>query len=351
MFPGMDRFRGAQMASGTTLTPRQKAAVIVRVLLDGEDPLPIADLTGETQTLLAQEMASMHLIDRNTRDAVIAEFCESLERVGVTFPGDLDATLALLGQQLSVDATDRLRRIAALSGRGDPWERVGNLPVSQLRLLARGEAVEIAALMLSKLPVATASEVFADLPRDRARAVTLAMSMTSDVTRPALHRIGQVLLQAADNLPRPAIDSPAVERVGAILNFATADLRDAVLEGLDQDDAEFAGGVRRTIFTFRHIPDRVSSRDIPRIGREVENAVLVRALAGAKDNDATAAEFILSSLPQRLAESLRGDIESAGEIRRRVAEVAMGEVVAAIRQLVATGELTFLPPPDEDAAA
>ncbi|TRW97265.1 flagellar motor switch protein FliG [Paracoccus sp. M683] len=340
------------MAHITVLSPRQKAAVIVKLLLDGQDELPLSALNDEAQTLLAQEMAAMQLIDRTTRDAVIGEFCDSLERIGVTFPGDLDSTLDILGQQLSVDATDRLRRVAALSGQGDPWDRIGALPADKLVMLACNEAVEIAALMFSKLPVSKASEVFGKLPRERARAVALAMSMTGDVTRAALHRVGLILLQAADALPRPAIDSPAVERVGAILNFATADLRDAILEGLDQDDAQFAGGVRKTLFTFRHIPSRVEVRDIPRIVRDIDNNTLIRALAGAKDEDAQTTEFILSNLPQRLAENLRGEIETAGTIRPRDAEIAMTEVVAAIRALADSGDLDLILPSNggEEAA-
>lgn len=339
------------MTTATNLTPRQKAAVIVKLLVDGDEGLSLTTLNREAQVLLAQEMAAMQLIDRATRDAVITEFCDSLERIGVTFPGDLDATLDILGQQLSEDATDRLRRVAALSGRGDPWERIGTLPADKLVILISGEAVEIAALLLSKLPVGKASDVFAKLPRDRARAVALAMSLTGEVTRPALHRIGMVLLQAADALPRPAIDSPAVERVGAILNFAASDLRDSVLEGLDQTDAQFAGGVRRAIFTFRHIPERIEPRDIPRIAREVDNAALVRALAGATGPDADAAQFILTNLPQRLAESLRGEIETVGQIRPRDAEEAMTEVVASIRLLVSSGDLSFIPRSDDDQQA
>ena len=332
----------------TSLSPRQKAAVIVKLLVDGNETLPLASLKGEAQALLAQEIASMELIDRNTRDAVITEFCDSLERIGVTFPGNLDATLDILGQQLSDDTTDRLRRIAALTGTGDPWDRISVLPVDKLTILASNEAVEIAALLFAKLPVGKASEVFGKLPRDRARAVAYAMSLTGDITRPALHRIGQVLLQAADALPRPAIESPAVERVGAILNFATADLRDAILEDLDQEDSGFAGGVRKAIFTFRHIPSRIEPRTVPQIARSVDNTILVRALAGATGDNAAAAEFILANLPQRLAESLRGEIESAGKIRPKDAEEAMTEVVASIRALADAGELSFVDPDQDD---
>ncbi len=339
------------MNTMTTLTARQKAAVIVKLLLDEENGIELSALKGDAQASLAQEMATMHLIDRTTRDAVIMEFCESLERIGVTFPGDLDATLDMLGQQLSDDTTDRLRRVAALSGRGDPWERLATLPVDRLTQLANNEAVEIAAVMFSMLPVTTASDVFGKLPADRARAVAHAMSMTGQITKSSLQRIGGVLLQAADSIPRPAIESPAVDRVGALLNFATAELRDAVLDGLDQDDAQFAGGVRKTIFTFKHIPARVEARDVPRITRDVDNAVLVRALAGATGEEAEAAEFILSNLPQRLAETIREDIESTGKMRPRDAEEAMSEVVSAIRQLADSGELTFIDPDEQDDSA
>lgn len=339
------------MTSLTTLTPRQKAAVIVKLLLDGQEELPLSALNGDAQELLTQEMAAMQLIDRATRDAVITEFCDSLERVGVTFPGDLDATLDILGQQLSDDTTDRLRRVAALSGRGDPWERIGLLPVEKLVMLASTEAVEISALMLSKLPVGKASDLFGKLPRDRARAIALAMSMTGEITRPALYRVGLVLLQAADALPRPAIELPAVERVGAILNFATAELRDAILEGLDEQDAQFAGGVRKAIFTFRHIPERIEPRDIPRILRDVENDLLIRALAGGAETYPETVEFILSNLPQRMADNLRGDIDAAGTIRPRDAEAAMTEMVSTIRALVDRGELSFIPVDDPDERA
>lgn len=108
------------MTIQTGLNQRQKAAVIVRLLLDDDEASSLSRLDSESQTLLAEEMAGMELIDRQTRDAIITEFCDRLESVGVTFPGDLDGTLAMLGTQLSEDSTDRLRRRAVIQGRGDP---------------------------------------------------------------------------------------------------------------------------------------------------------------------------------------------------------------------------------------
>ncbi|MDO5704878.1 MAG: FliG C-terminal domain-containing protein [Paracoccus sp. (in: a-proteobacteria)] len=333
----------AQMA----LSPRQKAAVIVRLLMDGNDDMNLSALDRDHQAALAQEMAGMDLIDRTTRDAVITEFCDSLESVGVTFPGGLDGTLDMLGSSLSDDTANHLRRIAALTGKGDPWERIAALPVDKIIALANQEAVEIVALMFSKLPVSKASEAFTALGPVRARTVAHAMSMTGGVTIEALHRVGQVLLRAADALPRPAIEKPAVDRVGAILNFASAEIRDSVLQGLDDDDAEFAVDVRKAIFTFAHIPTRIQPRDVPRIVREIETPVLLRALAGATENNAISAEFILTNISQRMAEGLRDEMGSVGKQKPRDIEDAMSVVVAAIRDLEAAGELVMVVPDDE----
>jgi len=135
------------------LSPRQKAAVIVRlVLAEGED-IDLARLPPALQTELAQEMALMGVIDRETRNAIVSEFCDRLESIGLSFPGDIDGTLDLLGGHLSADTTDRLRRMAALNGTGDPWDRIAAMTPALLAELARAEAVEIAAVMFSKLPV------------------------------------------------------------------------------------------------------------------------------------------------------------------------------------------------------
>ena len=108
------------------LTARQKAAIIVRLILaEGED-MDLARLPSGLQTDLAQEMALMGLIDRDTRNAVIAEFCDTLS-IGLSFPGDIDGTLELLDGHLSPGTTDRLRRMAALNGGGDPWDRIAAL--------------------------------------------------------------------------------------------------------------------------------------------------------------------------------------------------------------------------------
>lgn len=329
------------------LNQRQKAAVIVRLLLDDEDAPALERLDSNSQTLLAEAMAGLELVDRQTRDAIIGEFCDHLEAVGLTFPGDLDGTLAILGDRLSQDSTDRLHRMAIMSGRGDPWSRISALPRESLLALANSEPVDIIALMLSKLPVARASEAFSALDKDRARLVAQAMSLTAGVSAEALQRVGMILLQAAENLARPALDTPAADRVGALLNSASSDLRNSVLEALDQSDEVFAGGVRRAIFIFAHIPARIQPRDVPRIARELDQPTLVRALLAPGDDNAATSAFILENLSQRMADTLREEMAAVGKIAAKDAEEAMTAIVTAIRNLQEAGELELIAPTED----
>ncbi|MFG6081341.1 FliG C-terminal domain-containing protein [Paracoccus litorisediminis] len=331
------------------LSARQKAAIIVRVVLGEGEDLDLSRIPPGLQTDLAQEMALMGLVDRDTRNTVIAEFCDRLEAVGLSFPGDIDGTLDLLDGHLSADTTDRLRRLAALNGSGDPWERIAHFTPQLLAELARTEAIEIAAVMFSKLPVPRAAEVFGLLDSQRSRQIAYAMSLTGMIEEKALHRIGRALIQAADAVPRPAIEGKVVDKVGAILNGSPATTRDDVLAGLDDDDAEFATEVRKTIFTWANIPTRVDPRDIPRITREVEGPIMITAMAGAKGRNKPTVEFLLSGLPSRLAESIREEVENTNAVTAKDAEIAMNNVVTTIRRMEADGDLFLIAQDSDDA--
>jgi flagellar motor switch protein FliG len=198
--------------------------------------------------------------------------------------------------------------------------------------------------MLSKLPVAKSAELLGKLPGDKARRVAYAVSLTGNVDPETVRRIGISLVTQLDSQPPKAFDSDPVERVGAILNVSGAATRDDVLAGLEAEDAGFAAQVKKAIFTFVHLPARVVARDVPKIIRLVDQAVLVTALTGAQGNaeQAAAAEFLLANMSQRMAQGLREEMAARGKVREKDAEEAMSAVTNAVRELEASGELVLL---------
>jgi flagellar motor switch protein FliG len=337
---------GAVSLAPRVLSAREKAAVIVRLMLAEGTPLPLSSLPEHMQAALTEQMGQMRLVDRVTLGAVVGEFLTELESVGLTFPGGIEGAISMMDGHISQTAAARLRRLAGASAKADPWDRISALPPERLIPLIEAESTEVAAVMLSKLPVPKAAELLSLMPGDRARRVAHAVSMTGGVDPEAVRRIGLAIAGQLDAQPPRAFDTGPVERVGAILNVSPAATRDDVLAGLEAEDAGFAAEVRRAIFTFVHLPARLNPRDVPKVVRLVEMPVMVTALAGAMQSaeGAAAAEFVLANMSGRMAQSLREEIAARGRVRDKDAEAAMTAIITAVRQLEAAGEVALIQP-------
>lgn len=325
------------------MSAREKAAVIVRLMLAEGTSLPLSSLPEHMQAAIAEQMSLMRLVDRGTLGIVVGEFLNELEQVGLSFPGGIEGALTMMDGHISTTAANRLRRLAGASAKADPWDRLMALPIDRLLPVLEGESVEVAAVMLSKLPVPKAAELLGKLPGDRARRVAYAVSMTGNVDPECVRRIGISLASQLDNQPVRAFDTGPVERVGAILNISPVFTREDVLKGLDEADQSFADQVRRALFTFIHIPKRLAARDVPKVIRVVEQPLLVTALTYAEQQPDLVASVahVLDNLSQRMTQGLREEMVARGKVKDRDGEDAMAAVISAIRQLQGAGEIVL----------
>ncbi len=329
-------------APGVQLTPKEKAAVVVRLLL-AEGAVPaLSSLPESKQTELAIQLARMAPVDQATVAAVVDEFVSAIENIGLSFPSGLDGALGLLDGVISSSASSRLREMAPAAYRGDPWERIGSVDPERLVKILERESNEVAAVLLSKLKVSKAAELLGMLPGERARRITYGVSLTGSVSPDVVYRIGVSLADELEKRPARAFSEGPVTRVGAILNYAPGSVRDQILEGLDKDDAEFAREVRQAIFTFANIPERISPRDMPKIQARIEQADLVTVVAGAEGADRKAVEFFLENISKRLAENIGEEAKEKGAVKTQDREAAMMRIVNAIRELETAGEIFFV---------
>lgn len=332
-----------------TLSRKAKAAIVVRLLLNEGADIPLEDLSEDLQEQLTKQMGSMRVISRDTLQFVVQEFAEEVERIGLSFPGGIAGALSALDGKISPRTAARLAKEANVRATGDPWMRIRAIGVDQLIPVMEQESIEVAAVLLSKLDVPKAAEILGKIPGPKARQITFAMSQTGAVTPDAVDCIGRALADQLSARPAQAFDEDPVDRVGAILNSSTSITRDDVLEGLDERDEGFASAVRKAIFTFGNIPERIAPRDLPRVLRDVEQADLVVALSGAATSGMQAsADFILENMSSRMADQLREEIEEAGKQKQTDVEVSMSNIVTAIRALEASGDLMLISPEEEE---
>ncbi len=334
----------ASSSAPKALSRRQKAAVVIRLLVNGGADPGLRDLPPEQQRRLVHDMASLRFVDRATLAAVIAEFATELDGIGLHFPRDPARHLAALDGILSLDVVESLS--AEFGGNGDagdaPWNNIAEAEDTELLALVENESDEVCAIMLSKLPPARAAALIRDLPGVRGEAIVAAFARTEAVTPAAVSRIGLALARQTATRPTPAFETDGVRRVAGILNNATSGLRRSILESLDAADGIFAERVRAAVFSYENIPDRVAARDVPRVLREVDNDTLVVALAGTPPELAAVREFLLAALSKRMAEQLTDQMaELAEPPTPDAADAAMAEVVSAIRAMEERGDLSL----------
>jgi len=319
------------------------------------DIVPDADVSGGVDFGLPPTLSVSSTPNRSSGSSpalksVIDEFAGEIEDIGLSFPGGIEGALSVLEGSISPATAARMRKMAGVKISGDPWISIAGLdPELLLGVLETEsvESVEVAAVLLSKLKVSIAAELLGRLPGPRARKVAYAVSLTGAVDPEIVEKIGRALAEQLDAQPAKAFETGPVERVGAILNFSPAATRDEVLSGLDEDDKVFAGAVRKAIFTFGNIPDRIDPRDVPKITKEIEQSVLVTALASASGPLEPAAEFILGAMSKRMAEQIREEMDELGAVKQAAGEAAMNEIVATIRKMEANGEVLLIAE-DED---
>lgn len=340
---------GGQMMTATevrvprSLTAREKAAIVVRLVISEGADIPLEDLPEDLQEKLTQQMGQMGLVDRITLDAVAAEFADALEGIGLAFPHGLAGALSAMDGKIAPTTAARLRKEAGVRQIGNPWQRLRGLDAMELAEIAQAESTEVAAVLLSKIETAKAAELLSKLPGPLARKITFAVSQTGSVTPEAVERIGWSLAKQLDDKPISAFEDGPDKRVGAILNQSTAATREDVLESLDQEDAAFATSVRKEIFTFAHIPRRLSARDVPAVIRQIEQGDLIVAMAAAVEGaDAESKEFMLTNMSGRMADNLRDEVTEMGTVKQSEGEEAMNRCITAIRQLEMDGVLDLV---------
>jgi len=331
----------ATSAKSAAVTRRQMAAIVVRLAIANGLNVPIATLPRAVQAELVRQLSNLHHVEQETVHAAVSEFCNQFENAGINFPGGVREALDLLGDAISPDVRKDLRRKAGLSLFADPWKTIAGQDIEALIPIVENEGTEVAAVVLSKIETTKAAAILGKLPGDKARRIAFAISLTGTIAPDIVERIGTSVAELLDDKPVVAFADDPIKRVGTILNYSPGATRDGVLEGLEAENAEFAKEVRKTIFTFADIPDRVQTKDIPKILREVDPDVALTALAGAKGPDEVARDYLLNNMSKRMAEQLREDMQAKASVKLDEADAAATQFIVAIRQLEAAGEVTL----------
>lgn len=331
------------------VSKQQKAAILLSVLLEGENTPNLDHIATEDLKNTVDTMASYGEVDRSTVDLVILEFLSELDEFGISMRGGLEGTLTSLKGYVSDKSLENIRKAYVRSPSVDVWTSISSAEVPLLKACLANEHPQIKATVLSKIPSALSAELLGSMDPHEAREVMLAIINANDIEPEILEIIGQSINETLFSEDGPSVfDKTPVERAGDIMNFAQSEIRERLMNEFGESDPETAERIRKVMFTFPDIPTRLLPRDVSAVTRTVPPDVLLKALKGAETSSPEVVEFILSSLSSRIADQMREELAETEAGKKKDMEAAMNEIIMGIRQLESDGAITLIIEEDGD---
>lgn len=319
------------------LRGRRKAAVLLVAL----GPQKAAEIFGHLSESeieeLSLEMAKTGDIPHEQIEAVLQEVSENSMALKSIAVGGVDYARQVLEQALgperAAEITGRLSAMIEMR----PFEFLQRTPPEQINAFLRNEAPQTKALIISSLHTTLAAETLALLEPAEQADVSLRIARMSETSPAVIRDVEGVMRQKLSNvLAEEYASSGGVQSLADILNFADRPTERNVLETLAQSDEELVEEIRALLFVFEDIV-KLDDRSMQAVLKGVEDADLALALRGVSEE---VREKVLANVSERRSEMLVEEIEYQPPQRKSVVEEAQGRIVAEVRRLEESGEIT-----------
>ncbi len=215
------------------------------------------------------------------------------------------------------------------------WSR--NVNVGTLASYVEGEHPQTIAMILAHMPAEISSEIMMNLPEERKGDIALRLARLGQISEDVVRDVDRALKMELSGAVGPGGKAGGIEVLVNIINGVDKATEDAVMEFLEEDDAEMANEIRKLMFVFEDLGN-VDDTAMREILKKVEGQQLTYALKTATDD---MKEKIFSNLSQRAGEMLKDDLEAMGPVRLTEVEEAQQAVVRAAKELEAEGTITL----------
>lgn len=317
------------------LTGPQKSAVLCIALGPKGAARILQQLSPEEVERVTREIAAMPQVEPEVMEAVLEEFRAAAQNPAPAPRGGVDYARSVLEQAVGAGrAREVVSRIE--DGRGGGFGRLSAAQPAALAALLRDEHPQVVALALVHLDAKQAAATLQALEPGLAADVAYRVARMGRVQPAVLALVESRIGGRTAAAPRRAAPAPGgADVVGQWLNRGGEALEKQVLEAITGRDADVAGRIRASMFTFEDLL-LVDNKGMQRVLREVETRDLATALKAASPE---LKRHILSAMSERAASALEEEIEILGPVRVRDVEAVHQKIVDSVRALGQSGEI------------
>ena len=253
--------------------------------------------------------------------------------------GGLDYAKELLSKALGPQrAGEILNKVAEASQLNRPFAIARKADAQQILNIINYEHPQTIALILCYLQVEKAAQIIAELPEEIQSEVALRIATMNTTSPDVIREIEKVLDDKLSTIVKTETTVlGGIDTLVGILNQVDRTTEKNITESLQEQDYELAEKIKSCMFVFEDIII-LDDRAIQRVLREVDSRELALSMKGTKEE---IKEKIFKNMSERAQAMLQEDIEYLGPVRAREVQDAQTKIVATIRALELSGEITI----------
>lgn len=326
------------MSSSPALTPAQKAAAVV-ISLGAEKASKIYKYLNEDDLeTLTLEVAKLKHIGSAQTESVLDDFYKLCLTQKVITDGGLEYAKSVLEKAFGLQTASSLLDRITKSLKSRAFEFIRKTDSRHMFAIIQHERPQTIALILSYARADQASDVIAELPKNKRIQVVECIAKMDSASPEAIKTVEQTLEKKfAAVLSVDYTEIGGVDYIANVMNNMDRGTEKFIFDELSKKNAKLADEIRNKMFVFEDITILDNSA-IQKFLREVESQDLVYALKGANQE---VSDAIFSNMSSRMSETIKSDLEFTHNVRMRDVEEAQQRIVSTIRRLEEEGELVI----------
>ena len=321
------------------LSGHQKLAVLCMTLGTEAGSAILRRLSSRDAESVATEVAQMEPVDPDTATAVLEEW-EAMEMAASAFAGAGPE----YARQLLEQAFDTNKAAAVMSRLHDhdgaSASRFGleDAEPRQLKNLLKDEHPQTIALVLAFLPDVSSARLLELLGPEVSTDVVLRMATMEKVAPEVLEIVQSALRDGSRTfIAGDLSEAGGAETVAAVMNRVKKGADTPIFESLHKRDQAVFDQIKHLMFVFEDLIN-LDKKSLQKLLQNVESKQLALSLKVASDAVREKIEGVMS---QRALSALKTEMDFLGAVRVSEVEEAQGIVIAAARELEASGDLTL----------
>lgn len=317
----------------------QKIAVLCMALGAEEAVKLTQTLSPDEAEEISFHIAQMEQVSAATVNAVFNEWIEMALAVDSIAVGGLPYATQLLEKAFgSSKANQTIKRLQLQLADTAGLHRLRSADPQQLVNTLRGEHPQIIALVLAHLESQQTANILRDLDPALGAEVMFRIGRMEKVAPDMMQLIEKALNNETDiSFTRGLRAAGGPDAVADVLNHVSGSLEKDLLDRINERDAQLCEQIKNLMFVFEDLA-KLDERALQRLLREIEARTLSLAL---KNTSEDLKQRIMSGMSQRAVQALKEEISMLGAVRVRDVEAAQAQIVAQVRALEASGEITI----------